>query len=273
VVTIQSSTEAASSEAASTNPFANVPIQVWHFLFAVLVFGGWEVTARLIDNAILFPTLSDVAAAFWDITTSGKLIVALGGSLRLLFSGFAIAFAFGLVVGVAAGYNRAIGMAFIPLISFIYSVPIIAMLPLILMWFGFGYTGRLIVVAYSSFFPVLLNTYAGVRETPADLMEVARSFGLTGHLQLLRRVVIPSSVPFIMAGFRLGVGRAVVGMALAEVFLRLGGIGALIVEYGARFATAYVVASILPLPVLGIGLTKAAEVVERRLQYWRTVPV
>ena len=171
------------------------------------------------------------------------------------------------------GYHKPSGIALLPLMSFVYSVPLIALLPLLLLWFGFGFTGRMVVVAYASFFPVLLNVYAGVRETPSDLMEVARSIGITGRLALLRRVVLPSSVPFIMAGFRLGIGRAVVGMAIAEVFLRLGGIGALIVENGARFRTAYVIAAIAPLPLLGIALTKAAGRVEQRLQYWRYTSV
>ena len=112
-----------------------------------------------------------------------------------------------------------------------------------------------------------------VRETPTDLVEVAQSIGLTGRLALFRHVVLPSSVPFVMAGFRLGIGRAVVGMAIAEVFLRLGGIGALIVENGARFRTAHVIAAIVPLPLLGIALTKAAGRFEQRIQYWRYTAV
>jgi ABC-type nitrate/sulfonate/bicarbonate transport system permease component len=250
-----------------------LPVWVLHVLFAAGVVGVWQLLVLKAGNEVLFPNLDSVAAAFWDLTSSGKLGSALLASLRLLFTGFTIAFLFAFVLGVVMGYSRPAGLALLPLMSFIYCVPLIALLPLLLMWFGFGFTGRMVVVAYASFFPVLLNVYAGVRETPPDLMEVARSIGLTGRLALFRHVVLPSSMPFVMAGFRLGIGRAVVGMAIAEVFLRLGGIGALIVENGARFRTAYVIAAIIPLPILGIALTKAAGSFEQRIQYWRYTTV
>ena len=249
------------------------PPLILHVSLALLVIGAWQLLVWNAGNEVLFPSLPSVVAALWDLISSGKLGTSMLASLRLLFSGFIVAFVFAFVLGIVMGYHKPSGIALLPLMSFVYSVPLIALLPLLLLWFGFGFTGRMVVVAYASFFPVLLNVYAGVRETPSDLMEVARSIGITGRLALLRRVVLPSSVPFIMAGFRLGIGRAVVGMAIAEVFLRLGGIGALIVENGARFRTAYVIAAIAPLPLLGIALTKAAGRVEQRLQYWRYTSV
>ena len=249
--------------------------KIWplHILFAAGVVGIWQLLVLHAGNEVLFPTLWSVGAALWDLTSSGKLHSAMLASLQLLFTGFSFAFVGAFLLGLVMGSSKAVGMALLPLMSFIYCVPLIALLPLLLMWFGFGFTGRMVVVAYSSFFPVLLNVYAGVRETPPDLMEVARSIGLTGRLALFRHVVLPSSVPFVMAGFRLGIGRAVVGMAIAEVFLRLGGIGALIVENGARFRTAHVIAAIVPLPLLGIALTKAAGRFEQRIQYWRYTAV
>jgi ABC-type nitrate/sulfonate/bicarbonate transport system permease component len=111
--------------------------------------------------------------------------------------------------------------------------------------------------------------YAGVRDAPQNLIDVARAFGVTSEIGLLRRVIIPAAVPFIMAGVRLGIGRGVVGMAVAEVYLRLGGIGALIVEYGAVFRTDMLIAAILPLPLLGIGLTKVFGAIERHFQAWK----
>jgi ABC-type nitrate/sulfonate/bicarbonate transport system permease component len=84
-------------------------------------------------------------------------------------------------------------------------------------------------------------------------------------------VIVPAAFPYIMAGIRLGIGRGVVGMALAEVYLRLGGIGALIVQYGASFRTAYLIAAIIPLPILGIGLTRFFGYIENRVVYWRRV--
>ena len=138
-----------------------------------------------------------------------------------------------------------------------------------LVWLGFGLLGRVVVVFLAAFFPILINTYTGVRDAPSDLVEVATAFGVSSEFGMLRRVVVPAATPFVLAGIRLGIGRGIVGMAIAEVYLRLGGIGALISSYGAVFRTDFLLAAILPLPLLGIGLTKLFGYVEKRVRYWR----
>lgn len=245
-----------------------LPMPAKHALFAAVVIVVWEV-AGLLANPILWPPLHDVVLAFWTILIDGSLVSALGQSLVLLVLGLAAAFVSGLVVGVLVGRSRMIERSVLPFLGALYAMPIIALVPLLLVWFGFGLAGRVIVVWLIAFFPMLVNVYAGVRDTPEDLIEVAHSFNLRGEMSLLRSVVLPSAVPLIMAGVRLSIGRAIVGMAVAEVYLRLGGIGALISTYGSVFRTDYVLACILPLPVLGIVLTKLAGRVEHRFQYWR----
>lgn len=244
-------------------------LRVKQLVVAVCVLGAWQIYGMILDSIVL-PTPSKIAAAFWDLLTSGQLLPALGSSLRLLCIGFATALLLGTLLGVLLGRYRVLDYTFGPYISALYSTPEIALIPLILVWFGFGLGGRVVVVFLASFFPILINTYAGVRDAPAHLIEVARSFGVSSEIGLLRRVIVPAATPFIMAGIRLAIGRGVVGMAVAEVYLRLGGLGALIVQYGAVFRTDYVIAAILPLPLLGIGLTRLSAVVERRFQAWRT---
>lgn len=241
-----------------------------HVLFAALVFGTWEAYAQLLDNPVLFPGVWAILVALADLTASGQLPAALFESSRLLVLGFSTALAMGFVIGLVVGRYRTMDRTFSPYFNALYALPTVALVPIVLVWFGFGLGGRVIVVFLASFFPILINTYAGVRDAPGDLIEVARSFGVRGELGLLRRVVIPSAVPFIMAGVRLGIGRGIVGMAIAEVYLRLGGLGALIVEYGAVFRTDYLMAAIVPLPLLGIALTQLFGALEQRLQYWRT---
>lgn len=245
------------------------PSWVRHVVFALCFFGAWELYARYLDEPVLLPGPAAVLAALVDITLSGQLIPALLESLRLLVIGFVSATVLGFVLGALVGRYRIADRTFSPYFYGLYALPVVALVPLVLVWFGFGLMGRVIVVFLAAFFPVLINTYTGVRDTPNDLIEVARSFGVDRELVMLRRVVVPSAVPFIMAGVRLGIGRAVVGMAIAEVYLRLGGIGALIVQYGAVFATDYLLAAIVPLPLLGIGLTKLFAHIEDRVQYWR----
>lgn len=247
-----------------------VPMPVLHVAFAVLVLGAWELYGQT-GNELLLPPLSRVLAALAQLTGSGELPRALAASLRLLFLGFATAFLIGFLAGMATGRYRVVDRTIGPFMDALYATPMIALVPVILVWFGFGLAGRVTVVFLASFFPILINVYAGVRDAPKELIDVARSFGVTGEIGLLRRVIIPAATPFIMAGVRLGIGRGIVGMAVAEVYLRLGGIGALIVEYGAVFRTEFVIASILPLPLLGIGLTKLFAVIERRVQVWKTV--
>lgn len=237
-------------------------------LVAVIFFGAWQVYGMVL-NSIVLPPPSAIAAAFVDLLVSGQLLPALGASLKLLAIGFSTAFVLGGVLGVVLGRYRVVDYTVSPFVNALYATPVIALIPLILVWFGFGLGGRVIVVFLASFFPVLINTYAGVRDAPGQLIEVAQSFGVNTEMGLLRRVIIPSATPFIMAGVRLAIGRGVVGMAVAEVYLRLGGIGALIIQYGAVFKTDYVIAAILPLPILGIGLTKASGALERRFQAWR----
>lgn len=241
-----------------------------HLAFAVFVVAVWEAYGRL-GNPLVLPPFSAVIAALWDLLIDGQLVDALRSSLQLLFVGFGVSLAAGFALGVVVGRYKIADRTLSPFLNALYATPTIALVPVVLVWFGFGMAGRVTVVFLASFFPVLINVYAGVRDAPASLIEVARSFGVHSELGLLRRVILPAAIPFIMAGVRLGIGRGVVGMAVAEVYLRLGGIGALIVEYGAAFQTDYLLASILPLPLLGIGLTKVFQAVERHYEYWKTV--
>ncbi|HEX5492993.1 MAG TPA: ABC transporter permease [Mycobacteriales bacterium] len=238
-------------------------------MVAVGVLAAWQIAGEL-NNPVVFPPVSAVAVALVNLIAHGGLLPAMGASLKLLAIGFGVAFAGGSLLGILLGRYRLLDVTLGPYVSALYATPAIALVPLILVWFGFGLGGRVTVVFLASFFPILINTYAGVRDAPGPLIEVARSLGVTGELGLLRKVIIPSAVPFIMAGVRLSIGRGVVGMAVAEVYLRLGGIGALIVQYGAVFRTDYVIAAILPLPILGIGLTRLSALLEARLQAWRT---
>lgn len=237
------------------------------FLAAFLLI--WEIYGRA-RNPLVLPPFSQVMQAFWDISSSGRLWEALLPSLRLLGIGFAIGTSLAIVLGIAIGRSRVADLTFSPYLAALYATPSVAMVPIILVWFGFGTTGKVLVVLESAFFPMLYNVTTGVRAAPNDLIDVAKSFGAS-RLKVLTQVILPSAVPFIFTGLRLSIGRAVVGMSVAEVYLRLGGIGGLIYGYGSRFITDYLIASILILPALGIGLSKLVGIIERRVAPWRTV--
>lgn len=238
-------------------------------LFFILFLAFWELYGRL-GNPLIFPPFTDVMAAFLDLVSSGRLWEALWPSLQLLFVGFSVSMAIGLVLGLLIGRSKIADYTLGPYIAALYATPEIALVPIILVWFGFDFSGRVVVVILASTFTMLYNVMAGARNVPEDLLDVARSFGAS-RATVLFSVILPSAVPFIVAGIRVSIGRAVVGMAVAEVYLRIGGIGALISAFGARFVTDYLIATILVLPLLGIGLTRLLTVLERRIAPWRTV--
>ena len=242
---------------------------VGHVAFAVAFLTSWEVYARVLDEPVLLPGPLAVGSALLTIIFDGSLLPALLESLRLLVLGFTAAVVLGVGIGVTVGRYPLMDRTFSPYFNALYALPVVALVPLVLVWFGFGLTGRVIIVFLSAFFPILINTYSGVRDAPQDLIEVATAFGVSTEFGLLRRVVVPAAIPFIMAGVRLGIGRGVVGMAIAEVYLRLSGIGALISSYGSVFRTDFLLAAILPLPLLGIGLTKLFGYLENRVRYWK----
>ena len=237
--------------------------------FFALFLVAWELYGRL-RNPLILPPVSMVMEAFWDLLSSGRLIEAGLPSLQLLGIGFVLGISLAMVLGVLIGRSRVADLTFSPYLAAMYATPSVALVPIILVWFGFGTTGKVLVVFESAFFPMLYNVTTGVRAAPTDLIDVAKSFGAS-RLKTLFQVILPSAIPFIFAGLQLSIGRAVVGMAVAEVYLRLGGIGGLISAFGSRFITDYLIAAILILPALGIGLTRLVGVLERRIAPWRTV--
>lgn len=244
------------------------PAVTKHLVFAAIFFGAWELGGRF-GNPDILPPASRVVAAFVDILF-GPLPAALMESLQLLAIGLSTALALGFVLGTIVGRYRVMDRTLSPYFAALYALPTVALVPLVLIWVGFGLSGRVVVVFLAAFFPILINVYQGVKDAPHDLLEVAKSFGVRSELGLLRRVVIPAAVPFILAGVRLAIGRGVVGMAVAEVYLRLSGLGTLIATYASSFQTDYLIAAILPLPFLGVVLTKLLAALERRFQVWKT---
>jgi ABC-type nitrate/sulfonate/bicarbonate transport system permease component len=237
-------------------------------LIGVAIFlSVWEASAQMLDNALVLPPVSRIMAALWDLIVSGELIVALSESISLLIVGLFVSLILGFTFGALVARSRTAYWMLNPYFSALFATPTIALVPLVLVWFGFGFPGRVIVVVLAAVVPIMFSVASGLRDNPKELVEVARSFGVKGELALLFRVRIRAALPVLMAGFRLAAGRGVVGMAVAETYLRLGGIGGLIKSYGSMFQTDYVFASILPLSLLGIAIVSLIGRLERRLQW------
>lgn len=233
----------------------------------VVVLIAWQLVGGSI-NPIFLSTPIAIAKAFAAVLSNGELVKALGISVLVVLIGFAIATVVGVPVGLLMGRFRTFEYLVDPYVNALYVVPRIALIPLIIIWFGLGVPAQIVVVFGTSVFPVLLSTYAGVRNVPNDLIETAHAFGASER-QLFNAIIIPASVPFIMSGLRLGIGQAIIGMVVAQMFLGLSGMGFMLTKYGNMFETAYVFVVVLALAALGIVMTEAVKRLELRYSSWR----
>jgi ABC-type nitrate/sulfonate/bicarbonate transport system permease component len=234
-------------------------------VIAVLV--GWQLVGSSI-NPIFLSTPVAIAKAFVQVAVDGELVKALGISIGVVLAGFTLATLVGVPIGLLMGWFRTFEYLVDPYVNALYVVPRIALIPLIIIWFGLGVPAQIVVVFGTSVFPVLLSTYAGVRNVPHDLVETAQAFG-ANQRQLFYNIIIPSSVPFIMSGIRLGIGQAIIGMVVAQMFLGLSGMGFMLTKYGNMFETAYVFVVVLALAALGIVMTEAVKRMEQRFSLWK----
>jgi ABC-type nitrate/sulfonate/bicarbonate transport system ATPase subunit/ABC-type nitrate/sulfonate/bicarbonate transport system permease component len=232
-----------------------------------LTFGIWEWYGRGVDP-IFFSYPTAIAEAFPAMMRSGELQKALFSTLGGLAAGFSLSILIGVVIGLFMGRYRLFDYLVDLQISALYSTPNVALIPLLILWFGLGMTSKIFIVFLAAVFPIIVNTYGGVRNVSRSLVEIAQAEGARER-QIFGKIILPASLPFIMAGIRLAVGRAVVGMVVAEMFTAMSGMGGAIVYYGNAFATDKLFVVIILLALLGVGLTGAAKFLEVKLAPWK----
>jgi NitT/TauT family transport system permease protein len=233
----------------------------------IVLLGIWQVYGSRVNKALFAPPTA-VLAAGQEMVTSGELWRYLSGSLQVLVIGFVISLVVGIPLGVAIARSRVVRFALDWYVDAFNSTPNVALVPLITLIFGFDVTAKVIVVIISSVFAVIVNTEQGVRNVDRRLLEVAHSFRSTER-QLWADVVVPSALPYIAAGLRLAVGRALVGMVVAEFFTSITGVGYLIVRYGNSFQPDHLLVPIVVVMALGIVLTSITRGLEKRIAPWQ----
>jgi ABC-type nitrate/sulfonate/bicarbonate transport system permease component len=233
----------------------------------VIVLAGWELLGRHV-NPLFMSYPSAIARAAVVLIGNGELLTALESSLQTLLIGFVSASIIGVLIGLFIGRYRSVDAATDWLVNALYATPLIAIIPLVILWFGLGDAAKLFIVTLLAVFPVLINTAAGVRNVPAALIDVSAAFA-ANERQVFTKIILPASLPFMMTGLRLGIGRAIIGMVAAEFFTAITGLGALIVKYGNQYDTASMFVPILVLMLLGVGLTAAVRTLEDRIAPWR----
>lgn len=229
---------------------------------------AWEVAGRL-ANPILFAPPSRVADAFVELTASGRLPQALLVSLQSLAAGFVLALVSGLAIGIVLGLHPTLARAVEPYIDAVYATPRVVMIPLVILWFGVGFWGRLFIIWIGGVVPIILNTAIGVRNARQDLIEVARSFQATDR-QLVRHVILPGAVPYVIGGLRIAAGRLLLGVVIAEIFLDLTGVGGLIQTESAYFRIDNMLVGVLVFAVLGVLMMWAFDLLERHFSGWKS---
>jgi len=211
---------------------------------------------------------SAIAYRFWDDLMHGHLLQDLAYSGKNFAVGFLLAVAVGIVFGVIIGWYRKVEMIVAPFSNGLYATPRVAMVPLIIIWFGIGMWSKVFIVFITAVFPILINTIGGIRAVDRDLLRAARSFCATDR-QIFTTLAIPGAVPFILTGIRQGVALGLIGVVVGEMFGGSQGIGFMVAYGGQTFATDTLFVGVLIICFAGIIMSAAAEALERRFSRWR----
>lgn len=234
-------------------------VSIWQFV-------AWP-THRLMPELFL-PGPVDIANAFGAYIAKGQIWNDLWVSGQELVLGFLLAIVVGLPLGMAIGWYRRLSYALDPFVTFFNAIPRVSLTPLFIIWFGIGINSKLAVVFLGAVFAILINAGVGVRNLDPALIKAARSFG-ANDLQLFRTVVLPGSVPYILAGFRLGLAHALTGVVVAELVAAQAGIGLMMATAGATFQTSRVFVGLVIIAVTGVLITYGFSQIEKRFQSWK----
>lgn len=236
----------------------------------IIVLGIWQAIWSYTKwiSPLFFSGPSAIAKAFWVSLTQGTLKSDLAFSSKNFVIGFSCALVSGVVLGVLIGWYRRFRLIADPFVNAAYAAPRIALMPLIIMWFGIGMWSKVFIVFLSSFFPILINTEAGIRNMDRDLLRAARAF-CASDWQIFKTLAIPGSVPFILTGVRQGVAVGLIGVVVGEMLGSSEGIGFMVTYGGQTFQTDTLFVGFIIIAIAGIILSSLAERLERRFSRWR----
>lgn len=238
-------------------------ISVVSFLFF------WEyAVAQKWVNALFTSSPSRIINAGAAMVKEGTIWQDLATSGLEFGLGFGLATIVGVPVGILMGWYRRFNAVLEPFVNALYATPRIALLPLIVIWFGIDLGSKVAIVFLSTVFPILVNTMVGIRTVDRDFVKVARSFGASDR-QLFMTVALPSSVPFLLTGLRLGLGHALIGIVVGEMYGATSGIGYMMAVAGATFQTDRVMVGIIIIATSGMIMTQMLKMIEMRFEKWR----
>jgi NitT/TauT family transport system permease protein len=236
-------------------------------LLSVLIFGGiWQYVGAH-TNPILFTTPIKVAEAFWDLLRTGELWPAFYGSLRDLGIGYGLAAVVGITIGMAMGRSPVVEKMLNPYVNFFQATPLIALVPLVVIWFGVNLQARVAITFILALWSIIINTSTGVKDTSPALLDVGRIYKLNA-LQVVGHVQLPNAVPHIFAGLRIALGKALIGVIIAQMEISITGLGGIVINYGNAFKTAYLLAGVVTASLVGVIAAVLLEVIRKRVFPW-----
>jgi NitT/TauT family transport system permease protein len=241
----------------------------------VLLLLVWEAVPHVFAMSpgakLFFTTPSRIAVTLWRMCASGEIWTPLQVSAAAFAVGLAMAIAAGLPLGILLGRSRTLNAMLDPFITAFNATPRLVFLPLLLLWFGLGMWSKVMIVFIGALFPILINTYEGVRNADKVLINVVRSFGAK-EWDIARLVVVPNAMPYIVAGLRLAIGRAVLGVVVAEFFGSEEGLGVIMVRAASSYQVDVVFAGVVVFAALSLLMTSLVKMIENHLSNWRPQP-
>jgi ABC-type nitrate/sulfonate/bicarbonate transport system permease component len=232
----------------------------------------WELSPYFVSlqagTKMYFTTPSRIGVTLWTMMVTGTLWAPLGVSAAGFSIGLVLSIAVGIPLGVLLGRSRTLNAMFDPFITAFNATPRLVFLPLLMLWFGLGVMSKVVIVFIGALFPILINTYEGVRNADKLLINVVRSFGAS-EWDVARLVVVPNALPYIIAGLRLAIGRAILGVVVAEFFGAEQGLGVVMVQAASRYQVDVVFAGLVVFAVLSLVMTGLVKLLEDRLSGWR----
>lgn len=232
----------------------------------VIFLVAWQIYARGVSGLLLVgPTA--IVSAFRDMISNGELLSAAAASLKVLVTGFFIGFTAAIPIGLLWARFKVVDWAIQPFVSALFSTPLVALVPLYVLWFGFGFAGKVAIVGSFAFFPVLLNTYQGAISVDPMHLDLAKVFKAS-EWETWRHVVLPSCVPFVVAGLNVSVGHALTGLVISEFYTNASGLGGIVLTASSTFQTARMFVPIVIIVALGITLMSGTRWLKRRIAPW-----
>ncbi|HKA34598.1 MAG TPA: ABC transporter permease [Candidatus Binatia bacterium] len=230
----------------------------------------WELIGGVYQfvNPMFMSAPSFIWKAAVQLFGSGEIWNDLYVSGVEFFWGYILSVIVAIPFGIAVGWYKKMAYLFDPFVNAMNATPRVALLPLVIIWLGIGMLSKVGIIFLGAVFPLLINTRDGVKTTPANLLNAARSFGAS-EWQIFKNVVLPSTVPFILTGLRLAVGRALIGVMVGELYAATAGIGFMITVAGATFQTDKVFVGVLIFAISGMAATEVIDRFEHRFDKWR----